>query len=81
MFIIKDNEQTIKGILPSRFQEAIDEAAMRLGEIDSEAYLAGWNKGDWIKIEGDLAQLNQSIISKIENDFSDEKLKEILDSI
>jgi len=31
--------------LPQRFHDAIDDAAMRAGATDAEAYLAGWHWG------------------------------------
>lgn len=81
MIVVKEEEQTVKGILPNRFQEAIDEAAMRLGETDSDSYLAGWNKGPWIKAEGELAQISESLVSELESEFTSEKLQEILDNL
>jgi len=40
MVMARDGADTIKVMLPARFQEAIDEAAMRMGEIDADAYTA-----------------------------------------
>jgi len=42
----------IKSQLAQRFQDAIDEAAMRLGETDADAYLAGWTRGEWTPADG-----------------------------
>ena len=47
MVMARDGADTIKVMLPTRFQEAIDEAAMRMGEIDADAYTAGWNRDPW----------------------------------
>ena len=41
-----------KSPLAPRFQEAIDEAAMRLGDTGSDDYLAGWRRGDWTTARG-----------------------------
>lgn len=81
MVVFKDGDQTIKGILSSRFQEAIDEAAMRLGETDADAYLAGWHKSDWIQASGDLTDINKEVITQFENEFTSEKLAEILNTL
>jgi len=81
MIIVKEGSETFKGILPNRFQEAIDEAAMRLGETDSDSYLAGWNKGEWIKAEGELAEISESVVTGLESEFTEEKLQEILDNL
>ena len=45
MIVAKDGEDQVKISLPARFQEAIDEAAMRLGEADADAYMDGWTPG------------------------------------
>ena len=46
MVVARDADATvIKSQLAQRFQDAIDEAAMRLGETDADAYLAGWTPG------------------------------------
>ena len=47
MVVVRDGEETVKVSLASRFQEAIDEAAMRVGAEDADAYLDGWRKS-WI---------------------------------
>jgi hypothetical protein len=81
MAVFKDGDQITKGIFSNRFQEAIDEAAMRLGETDSDAYLAGWHKSDWIQTSGDLTEISKEVIADIENDFTSEKLAEILNNL
>ena len=52
MVVARSGETTIKVMLASRFQEAIDEAAMRLGEIDADAYTSGWNRDPWVELDG-----------------------------
>ena len=49
LVVARDGDIVTKGPLAPRFQEAIDEAAMRLGETSSDAYLEGWVRGDWIR--------------------------------
>jgi hypothetical protein len=78
MIVFKSESETTKSILANRFQEAIDEAAMRIGAVDSDAYLAGWKKGDWIKQEGILAEVSEKIVSELEEKYPQEKLLEIL---
>ena len=43
MVVARSGDETVKVSLASRFQEAIDEAAMRLDAADADAYLDGWN--------------------------------------
>lgn len=47
MVAARDGDTTTKALLAPRFQEAIDEAAMRLGETGADDYLAGWRRTDW----------------------------------
>ena len=62
MVVAKFGDETVKVQLANRLQEAIDEAAMRLGAADSEAYLAGWHRSDWIETDSirELFLLNKS---------------------
>jgi hypothetical protein len=52
MVTARDGAATAKAALPDRFQEAIDEAAMRLGMAGSDAYLEQWRQGDWEQGDG-----------------------------
>ena len=81
MVVARSGEATIKIMLASRFQEAIDEAAMRLGEIDADAYTAGWNRVPWVETEGAPDVVAAQIVEKLEVEFSEEKITALLDSL
>lgn len=81
MVIARDGADTIKVMLPARFQEAIDEAAMRMGEIDADAYTAGWNRDPWMSSDEVPAALAARISTALEEEFSEVKLQVILDAI
>jgi hypothetical protein len=68
-------------MLASRFQEAIDEAAMRLGEIDADAYTSGWNRDPWVETEGAPDVVAARIVEELEKELSEEKLSALLDAI
>ena len=51
MVAARDGDATSKVELPDRFQEAIDEAAMRLGMAGSDAYLEQWHHGEWLEAD------------------------------
>ena len=51
MVAARADDETVKSQLATRFQEAIDEAAMRLGDTGADDYLAGWERSSWT--EGD----------------------------
>ncbi len=75
LVIAREGETTIKVMLASRFQEAIDEAAMRLGEIDADAYTAGWNRDPWVEASDSPDVLATRIATELETELSIEKLE------
>ena len=79
--IARQAETTIKVMLASRFQEAIDEAAMRLGEIDADAYTAGWNRDPWVAAPESPDVLAAQICAALEEEFSEEKLETFVNSL
>lgn len=81
MVVVRQNAEIIKILLPSRFQEAIDEAAMRMGEIDADAYTNGWIREGWINSDKDPQDLAETIASELEEKFTDAHLLNILNSL
>jgi hypothetical protein len=81
MVVARSGETTIKIMLASRFQEAIDEAAMRLGEIDADAYTSGWNRDPWVEVEGTPDVVGARIVEGLEKELSEEKLSSLLDAL
>ena len=70
-----------KAHLSSRFQEAIDRAAMRAGKGGSEAYIAEWRRETTVFTESaDLKAIAESEAERIENSYSDERLVELIRS-
>lgn len=62
----REGDEVAKVPMPQRFQEAIDEAAMRLGEVSSDAYLAGWDRGPWTPGDGAPADLAARLAEQLE---------------
>lgn len=81
MVIAREGEQVIKIMLPTRFQEAIDEAAMRMGEIDADAYTAGWVRDPWVQSGEEPQALADRVAEELENTFSEKHVQEILDKL
>lgn len=81
MVVARSGETTIKIMLASRFQEAIDEAAMRMGEIDADAYTSGWNRDPWVETEGAPDVIAARIVEELESELSEEKLSALLDAL
>jgi hypothetical protein len=81
LVVAREGDNLTKAPLPSRFQEAIDEAAMRLGETSSDAYLAGWSRGDWTPAEGPGAEVCDRVVADLEEQWPAERVSEYLDGL
>jgi hypothetical protein len=76
-----DSESTVKAPMPPRFQEAIDEAAMRLGDIASDAYLMGWTRGPWTPSDGSPAEVAERVVADLEDRWPVQEIRRYLDSL
>ena len=81
LVVAREGESVTKGPLAPRFQEAIDEAAMRLGATDSDAYLEGWTRGDWTDAEGSPADVCDGVVADLEAQWPPERLAAYLDEL
>ena len=81
MVVARDESDTFKVALAARFQEAIDEAAMRVGASDADAYMNGWNRSEWTAAEGTVVDIAEDISRKLEEELNEAKLNELLDSL
>lgn len=81
MVVARSGDDVAKVQLAARFQEAIDEAAMRMGETDADAYLAGWTKSPWLEIDGTPADVASRIATEVESELTDDALIAILDAL
>ena len=81
MVVARNGDDVAKVQLAARFQEAIDEAAMRMGETDADAYLAGWAKSPWLEIDGTPADVAHRIATELETELTDDALTAILDAL
>ena len=67
-----------KRILPERFEQAIDRAAMKVGAGDTDAYLAEWRKADAVTIEGDDAAVADAEVARIDAEYDRERIKALI---
>ena len=81
LVVARDGDQVVKVPLPQRFQEAIDEAAMRLGETSSEAYLDGWQRSDWTAADGAPADVAAQVAAQLETRWPHEAVAALLDGL
>lgn len=73
----KAGRKTAKVMLPSRFQEGIDRAAMRAGKGSSDAYMEDWRR-DRSPCSGNLQAEAEKAALAITDVFNDEYLEALV---
>jgi hypothetical protein len=81
LVVAREGDSVTKGPLAQRFQEAIDEAAMRLGAVGSDDYLDGWTRSEWTSADGAPADVCERVVAELEADWSDARLAAYLDEL
>mgnify|MGYP000512799667 FL=1 len=67
-----------KRILPERFEQAIDRAAMKIGAGDTDAYLAEWRKAAPVTIEGEDVAVADAEAARIDAEYDRERIKALI---
>ena len=75
----KHGRSVERSVLPSRFQTAIDRAAMRAGLEDSESYIEQWQRSSR-PCGGDLGLEVRQEVSNLLARFSSERLSELVEN-
>mgnify|MGYP006286485931 CR=1 FL=1 len=78
MVAARDGADTVKVSLSSRFQLAIDEAAMQAGATDADAYLDGWVRSDWQTRDGGPTAVAEAVARELEATIDDEALNGLI---
>jgi Virulence factor len=81
LVVAREGESVTKAPLGQRFQEAIDEAAMRLGETSSDEYLEGWTRGEWTAADGTPHEVCDRVVADLEEQWPEQRLTEYLDAL
>ena len=81
MVVARSGDEVVKVALANRFQEAIDEAAMRVGASDADAYMEDRRKTVWEEAEGTPTEVSEAISKKLETDLDEAALIALLDSL
>lgn len=81
LVVARDGDEVTKSPLGPRFQEAIDEAAMRLGDTSSDDYLSGWTRGEWTPVAGSITDVCDKVVADLEEQWPAERLTEYLDEL
>ncbi|MGC4026948.1 MAG: virulence factor [Mesorhizobium sp.] len=72
--IVRKGRQNAKRELPLRFTEAIDMAAMRSGDSDTDAYLAEWRKADPVAVSDELEAEADKAAAALDAEYPRERL-------
>ena len=81
MVAARQGDENVKAQLASRFQEAIDEAAMRLGDTGADDYLAGWERTPWTPADGTPAEVLDRVTAELEAEWPVERVTGYLDGL
>ncbi len=81
LVVARDATEEAKVPLPPRFAEAIDEAAMRLGAVGGDDYLAGWRREPGTDADGSAAEVAADVARRLEEQWSPERLAAYLDAL
>ena len=76
--IVKAGRKTAKRELASRFQEAIDAAAMRAKAIGTDAYLEDWQRRRVGDVSTALEDEADAAVSRIEEDYDAARLASLV---
>jgi hypothetical protein len=64
-----DGPVEAKGMMPDRFQAAIDAYSMREGSTEMDAYLEGWRKGLVEERAGTPAEVLAAVIQELDSAY------------
>ncbi|MBD3924531.1 virulence factor [Nocardioides cavernae] len=81
MVAARADEKTVKSELAPRFQEAIDEAAMRLGDTGADDYLAGWQRSPWTEADGAPGEVLDRVIAELHAEWPAARIADYLDEL
>lgn len=65
----RDSGKGHKMMLSQRFQELIDLIATKRNLVESDAYIAGWSKGEKSERSGTAAEVAQTVAAELEAQF------------
>lgn len=67
-----------KRVLPERFEQAIDRAAMKVGAGDSDAYLAEWRKAAPYTVDGEDTAVADAEATRLDAEYDHERIKALI---
>lgn len=81
MVAARTDDEAVKAQLAPRFQEAIDEAAMRLEATGTDDYLAGWERSPWTMATGTPAEVLDRVVAELDAEWPVDRIAGYLDGL
>ena len=81
MVVARAGDETVKAQLAQRFQDAIGEAAMRLGDTGADDYLAGWDRTAWTAADGAPAEVLDRVTAVLDAEWPADRISGYLDGL
>lgn len=78
--IVKVGRKAAKRELPLRFGQAIDQCAMQVGAVDTDAYLAEWRRGAPEPCGDDLEAEADATVARLESEYGRDRLRQLVDN-
>ncbi|MFC3616443.1 virulence factor [Lutimaribacter marinistellae] len=78
--IVGKGRRGAKKVLPERFEQAIDRAAMKVGARDTDAYLAEWRKAAPYAKEGEPAEIAEAEAVRLDTEYDQSRIKALIDN-
>jgi hypothetical protein len=75
---VRAGREKLSRPLSDRFQEAIDEAAMRAKTTGTDDYLEEWRTSEWHEREGEAAAVAGAVLAELEAAYPDERLRRLV---
>lgn len=75
---VRDGRRRLSRPLAGRFQDAIDEAAMRAGVVSTDDYLAEWRSTPWEARVGEPEAVAAELAAELEAAYPDERLRTLI---
>ncbi|EAQ01074.1 hypothetical protein OB2597_03514 [Pseudooceanicola batsensis HTCC2597] len=76
--IVGKGRKAAKAVLPERFEQAIDRAAMKGGASETDDYLAEWRKLPLPPQEGDPSDVAAREIARLDAEYDQDRLKALI---
>ena len=76
--IVGKGRKAAKLVLPERFEQAIDRAAMKTGASETDAYLAEWRKLPLTPAEGDPSDIAAREVARIDAEYDQDRIMALI---